>query len=242
MKLRAPTPGNNKLGHYKTFLKKPNNENPQFGDYGQPTSTEKQLGACEGCPAYQFSFATEKQRLYSLFHCRQTGPLQNAKDFVCQHENCGQQFGSVSALNQHKKPAKHTARDTRLLNGPPKKKKKGNNNGKKLKSIKSACRIISDSESCDDDSSQCFANPCLIRTDLNVEDPLWVCCDSCNEWMHAFCVSFGEKSAEDLKSDFHVPKKFLFICFDESPLKMMKNAFHFISQALFVLKIFKVLS
>ena len=71
---------------------------------------------------------------------------------------------------QHKKIAKHTARDARLLNGPPKKKKKGNNNnGKKLKSIKSACRIISDSESCDDDSIQCFTNPCLIKTDLNVE-------------------------------------------------------------------------
>ena len=80
------------------------------------------------------------------------------------------------------KTAKRTARDARLLNGPPKKKKKRNtNNGKKLKSIKSACCIISDSESSGDDSSQCFANPCLIRTNLNVEDPSWVCCDWCNE-------------------------------------------------------------
>ena len=31
-----------------------------------------------------------------------------------------------------------------------------------------------------------------------------------------------------LKSDSHLPKKFLFIYFNESPLKIMKNAFYFI--------------
>ena len=37
-------------------------------------------------------------------------------------------------------------------------------------------------------------------------------------------------------------KKTCFICFNESPLKMMKNAFWFILKALLVLKIFKSLS
>ena len=37
-------------------------------------------------------------------------------------------------------------------------------------------------------------------------------------------------------------KKNCFICFNESPLKMMKNAFYFILKALFILKIFKFLS
>ena len=37
-------------------------------------------------------------------------------------------------------------------------------------------------------------------------------------------------------------KKNHFICFNKSPLKMMKNAFYFIFKALFVLKIFKFLS
>ena len=37
-------------------------------------------------------------------------------------------------------------------------------------------------------------------------------------------------------------KKFLFICFNESLLKMIKNAFCFILKALFVLKAFKFLS
>ena len=37
-------------------------------------------------------------------------------------------------------------------------------------------------------------------------------------------------------------KNILFICFNESPLKMMKNAFYFILKALFILKIFKFLS
>ena len=36
-------------------------------------------------------------------------------------------------------------------------------------------------------------------------------------------------------------KKICFICFNESPLKMMKNAFYFILKVLFVLKIFKFL-
>ena len=36
-------------------------------------------------------------------------------------------------------------------------------------------------------------------------------------------------------------KIFFFICFNDSPSKMMKNA-HFILKALFVLKIFKFLS
>ena len=37
-------------------------------------------------------------------------------------------------------------------------------------------------------------------------------------------------------------KKFGFICFNKSPLKIMKNAFYFLLNALFVLKIFKYLS
>ena len=45
-----------------------------------------------------------------------------------------------------------------------------------------------------------------------------------------------------LKPDSHLPKKIIFICFNESPSKMMKNAFYFILKALFVLKIFKFLS
>ena len=38
------------------------------------------------------------------------------------------------------------------------------------------------------------------------------------------------------------PKKFIFICFNESLLKMMKISFCFILKALVVLKIFKFLS
>ena len=35
-------------------------------------------------------------------------------------------------------------------------------------------------------------------------------------------------------------RKNCFICFNESPLKMIKNAFYFILKALFILKIFKL--
>ena len=40
------------------------------------------------------------------------------------------------------------------------------------------------------------------------------------------------------KVGLSLSKKILFICFGESPLKMMKNVFYFILKALFVLKIF----
>ena len=65
-----------------------------------------------------------------------------------------------------------------------KKKQQNIKNKTKLKSIKSVCHLISDSS-------------CLARIDLNIEDLLQVCCNS-YKWMHAFCVSLGEKSAEDL--------------------------------------------
>ena len=44
-----------------------------------------------------------------------------------------------------------------------------------------------------------------------------------------------------LKSDSNHPKK-SFICFNETSLKRMKNAFYFILKAPFVLEIFKFLS
>ena len=50
------------------------------------------------------------------------------------------------------------------------------------------------------------------------------------------------KTQKTLKSDSHIPKKNCIIYFIESPLKMMKNAFCFILKALFLLKIFELLS
>ena len=51
-----------------------------------------------------------------------------------------------------------------------------------------------------------------------------------------------QKSDTPLKSDCRLPKKICVICFIESPIKMIKNAFYFVLKALFVLKIFKFLS
>ena len=45
-----------------------------------------------------------------------------------------------------------------------------------------------------------------------------------------------------LKFDSHLGGRVCFICLNESPLQMMKNAFYFILKALFVLKIFKFFS
>ena len=45
-----------------------------------------------------------------------------------------------------------------------------------------------------------------------------------------------------LKSDSHPPKKICVICFNDTTLKMVKNAFYSILKALFDLMIFKFLS
>ena len=45
-----------------------------------------------------------------------------------------------------------------------------------------------------------------------------------------------------LNSDSHLRKKFFFVCFNESPLKILENSFYFMSNALFVLQIIKFLS
>ena len=44
----------------------------------------------------------------------------------------------------------------------------------------------------------------------------------------------------DLNAGLSPSKKNCFICFNENPLKMMKNGFYFTLKALFVLKIFKI--
>ena len=46
----------------------------------------------------------------------------------------------------------------------------------------------------------------------------------------------------DAKVGLSPSKKICVICFIESPLKMIKNAFYFILKVLFVLKMFKFLS
>ena len=55
------------------------------------------------------------------------------------------------------------------------------------------------------------------------------------------CSSCKDISPGLFKSDPHLPKK-IFTCFNNTPSKKMKNAFHFILKALFILKIFKFLS
>ena len=49
-----------------------------------------------------------------------------------------------------------------------------------------------------------------------------------NEWVNLFKIGLSSS------------KKVGFICFNESPLKMMKNNFYLSLEALFVIKIFKL--
>ena len=59
-----------------------------------------------------------------------------------------------------------------------------------------------------------------------------------------FCGSIvvGHGTYKDLLKAGLSPSNFFLICFNDSLSKMIKNAFYFISKALFVLKIFKFLS
>ena len=55
-------------------------------------------------------------------------------------------------------------------------------------------------------------------------------------------VKHSLSSSLNIKVAPHLSKIFIIICFNDSPSKMVKNAFYFILKALFVLKIFKFLS
>ena len=58
-----------------------------------------------------------------------------------------------------------------------------------------------------------------------------------------FILIFNElNSSNMLETERSPSKKFCVICFIESPLKVMKNVFFFISKALFVHKIYLFLS
>ena len=57
------------------------------------------------------------------------------------------------------------------------------------------------------------------------------------------CFSNNKSGSKiKIKSDFNLPKKVHLICFNEKPLKMMKNVLYFIIKILCVLKIFKFLT
>ena len=48
------------------------------------------------------------------------------------------------------------------------------------------------------------------------------------------------QSCQTIKSDSHLPKEVGFVCFNGKSLNVIKNAFYFVSKALFI-KIFKFL-
>ena len=61
--------------------------------------------------------------------------------------------------------------------------------------------------------------------------------DTLDDSLDDFTIKRG-----NLKVGSWTSKKICFVCFNESPLKTMKNAFHLVIRALYILKIFKFLS
>ena len=80
-----------------------------------------------------------------------------------------------------------------------------------------------------------------IRTDCGIND--WcVYCFFLSWSINVISMIYhGMIIASGIKVGPSLSKENFFICFNISPLKMIKNAFHFIIKALFVLKIFKFL-
>ena len=79
----------------------------------------------------------------------------------------------------------------------------------------------------------CWIKSKISNRDKNTALMIFLFCQCCWSllWCH-YCKS--------LKFDSHFLKN-CFICFNESPLKIMKSAFYFILKALLILKMFKFL-
>ena len=86
----------------------------------------------------------------------------------------------------------------------------------------------------------------LKQLDIKLENNIYCCCGrteylSKSREFHK-CSKLSNSSKLILKVGLLPSKKVFFICFNDSPSKMMKNAFYFIVKSLFILKIFKFLS
>ena len=112
-KVKFPSPSISKNGHYNTFFQECINQQKRYGDVGQPTGVEKQLGVCDFCPSFAFKSKTEKEKHNSIFHRRQKLPARkpNVKVFKCLFEGCAETFQSQASLSRHQTAHKHRKRD-----------------------------------------------------------------------------------------------------------------------------------
>ena len=70
-------------GHYNTFLQEVFNEEKIFGDEGQATAMEKNLGRYNFRPNFSFKSATERTRYQGMFHRRQKQSADKEWKFHC---------------------------------------------------------------------------------------------------------------------------------------------------------------
>ena len=112
-KVKFPSPSISKNGHYNTFFQECINQQKRYGDVGQPTAVEKQLGVCDFCPSFAFKSKTEKEKHNGIFHRRQKLPARKPNDklFKCIFEGCAETFHSLVSLSRHQPAQKHRKRD-----------------------------------------------------------------------------------------------------------------------------------
>ena len=221
MRLFAPTISTNCDGHYETFLKSCLTTEHKYGDWGQPSKTEKDLGECTKCPMYSFSSKTEKKRHIGVFHRRQKDKADKPPNQKC--NVCDAAFGSLTSLNRHKKAENHTTRDLKRTSTDTNRQELPSKKSRKTQqrtlqdfmrqTQQKNIRTNPDTDGDDDDlNEECEAEKCLMndeRLDAAIKQCIWLDCVTCSSWFHAYCVELGHLSPSELEGYDYVCAKCL---------------------------------
>lgn len=204
--VKYPSPSENKeyKGRFNTFLQEHLNPQKRFGDKGQPSADENDLGQCEYCPSFSFKSKTEKNRHMGMFHRRQSlNTRATGKAFKCNYEGCGRTFGSQPSLSRHQKSSDHRKRGQ--VQGPPQKSAKQ----KKRLTIADVLRQAEGRRrremATEEREESCAANDCRVhRRDDDNDDKVddWIECGKCSSWFHQKCVNLESMMKEELEN-FH---------------------------------------
>ena len=192
-------------GHYQIFLKTCITTKHQYGDFGQPSKDLKQLGECTSCPMHSFKPKTEKARHIKVVHRRRKNKVDKPKNHTC--SVCEAAFSSLSSLNHHKKPEKHTAcavkrnltENSQCPTKKPRKTRQRTLQDYLRQHEKATTSTNQETNDDDDDDSlkkECEGNECLIndeKLDGDIINCTWLECIKCSSWFHAYCVNIDLK-------------------------------------------------
>ncbi|CAB4044267.1 PREDICTED: uncharacterized protein LOC105443326 [Paramuricea clavata] len=200
--VKFPSPSESKeyRGRFNTFLQEEINPEKRFGDEGQHTADNADLGKCAYCPAFSFKSKTEKDRHLGMFHRRQRLNVQTTgKAFKCNYEGCGKTFESQPSLSRHQTSSKHRKRDQDQRGQKPSQKKP-----KMLFTIADAFRQAEGRKRremvLEDKEDLCAADNCIIKNEDHENDVDWIECGKCGAWFHLRCVALDTMTKEEFEN------------------------------------------